>query len=211
MSVDRRITSFKLEHSARCQSDYEQALAASITSQINEQQPVQNGEAARLPPQPMINPARAAFIAKSASTSSSRSENTPVVQPVDKIRAAYAAKGAAASSGSRSSSTTSAPPLRNTLQPAARIVAEQGRNFPASGGDDSDIEFVAEHEAPAAPEIPIGALFKPNDLAKLAQKLSTFVNKGSEVVWTQKPGNVPRALACKYGPGFQQDMSAGFT
>lgn len=159
-----------------------------------------------------MNAERAALIAQSANTSSSHSGTAPVAQSVDKIRAAYAARGVAASSGSRSSSNTSVPLFQNTLQPAPPIVAgaDQGVDSLASGGDDSHIEFAGEHEAPPAPEIPIGGVYKPNDLAKLAQKLSTFVNKGSEVVWTQKPGNVPRALACKYGPGFKQDTSAGF-
>lgn len=123
--------------------------------------------------------------------------------------------GSSASSRTGSANSNSLPAGPSRLQPAAPIVesSERDRDNSAVIADDSEeeseIKFVGEQEGPPAPVIEIGAKYPPNDLAKLAQKLSTYVNKGSEVVWTQKPGNVPRALACKNGSGYNKDPSSG--
>lgn len=63
----------------------------------------------------------------------------------------------------------------------------------------------ADQSGVPPPPIEVGASYKANDLAKMAQKLSTYMNRGSEVAWTQKPGNAPRSLACRNGRGFHRD------
>lgn len=120
--------------------------------------------------------------------------------------------GSSASSRTASANSNPLPAGPSRLQPAAPILDSNGRDCDnrAVTADDSEeesqVKFVGEQEGP--PVIKIGARYPPNDLAKLAQKLSTYVNKGSEVVWTQKPGNAPRALACKNGSAYNKDPNS---
>lgn len=179
----RRVTSVKLEHSTRCQADYDESLLKTGSAQTHSQQSLQSRQADR----------------------------TRAPRPIDRARAAWIANEDSAPSSSREASNSEDVPPQAQLQPARPAQAEEFSDVAVSEHPDSDIEFVKETEQPDAPTIEIGSMHRPNDLAKLVQKLSTFVNKGSEVVWTQKPRNVPRALACKYGHGFKQDKSAGIT
>lgn len=206
--INRQIASFKLEHNVRCQADYEQAQTSIPSTGASSSSILDNKDPTSLRPAPSINPARAAMIAAgTASTISNRHDNRPAQNPDEAVRAAYAVRAAQASSGSRSSSAASLPKRQPALRPAIPSMQQYVADSARAGSSDSDIEFVGETKT--APLIEVGESYKPNELGKLAQKLSTLVNKGSEVVWTQKPGNAPRSLACKYGPGFSQDTQAG--